>query len=162
MILLHAGDSVVLSVPPERICRFNPCKKSACFTSQAERCAVSYKCKPIFFGVDGRRLNCRGTYLTSIFLCLKKKKENKEFRPHWFEKYQIIYKSKPQHIHVQTTYTILSFCMQASWQWQQSMHVASIHALKKHVKLISQLAVWVMLTVNQRLFPRLNEYWTNA
>ncbi|KAL9981504.1 hypothetical protein ACROYT_G010211 [Oculina patagonica] len=54
------GDSVVLSVPPEKVCRFNPCEKSACFTSQADRCAVSYNCKPIFLGADGQRLNCRG------------------------------------------------------------------------------------------------------
>ena len=60
--LLLVGNSVVLSVPPERVCRFNPCEKSACFTSQADRCAVSYKCKPIFFGADGQRLNCRGIY----------------------------------------------------------------------------------------------------
>jgi len=58
--LLRLGNSIVLSVPPEQVCRFNPCEKSACFTSQAERCAVSYKCKPIFFGADGQRLNCRG------------------------------------------------------------------------------------------------------
>lgn len=60
MLFCHVGDAVVLSIPPERVCRFNPCEKSACYTYQAERCVVSYGCKPIFFGVNGQRLNCRG------------------------------------------------------------------------------------------------------
>ena len=64
--LILVGNSVVLSVPPEQVCRFNPCEKSACFTSQADRCAVSYKCKPIFFGADGQRLNCRGIYMNRM------------------------------------------------------------------------------------------------
>lgn len=50
----------MLSVPPEQVCHFNPCEKSACFTNEAERCVVSYKCKPIFFGADGERAYCRG------------------------------------------------------------------------------------------------------
>ena len=53
----------MLSVPPEQVCRFNPCQNSACFTNEAERCAVSYKCKPIFFGADGQRLSCKGKYI---------------------------------------------------------------------------------------------------
>lgn len=60
MLFCHVGDAVVLSIPPERVCRFNPCEKSTCYTYQAERCVVSYGCKPIFFGVNGQRLNCRG------------------------------------------------------------------------------------------------------
>lgn len=60
------------------------------------------------------------------------------------------------------SFAIHLFIHQAFWQCRQWMHAASILALKRHVKLISQLAVWLTHIVNQPSFPRLNEYWTNA
>ncbi|XP_031557310.1 SCO-spondin-like, partial [Actinia tenebrosa] len=58
------GTELYLTINPDSVCRFNPCKYTTCMTSTPAKCVVDTKCQPVFLNAFGKRMSCKGIVKT--------------------------------------------------------------------------------------------------
>lgn len=57
---LFLGTELYLTINPDSVCRFNPCKYTTCMTSTPAKCVVNTKCQPVFLNAFGKIMSCKG------------------------------------------------------------------------------------------------------
>jgi hypothetical protein len=64
-----AEKSSLVDIDPKQFCGFNPCDISKCLLAPLGSCVSDYKCRPVFFDENNKRLeSCVGkfTLITSL------------------------------------------------------------------------------------------------
>ncbi|XP_031556543.1 nucleolin-like [Actinia tenebrosa] len=64
------GTELYLTINPDSVCRFNPCKYTTCMTSTPAKCVVDTKCQPVFLNAFGKRMSCKGVFkVAARYIC---------------------------------------------------------------------------------------------
>ncbi|XP_046840542.1 thrombospondin-2-like isoform X2 [Xenia sp. Carnegie-2017] len=62
--ILAMDKASVVDIDPKQICGFDPCELSKCLLSPLGSCVSDYKCRPVFFDVNNKRVDgCVGRHV---------------------------------------------------------------------------------------------------